>query len=85
MCLDAKSGKSIWSERVRGKFNSSPIIADGKVYFSSTNGETIVIREGRELIILAENDLEGELWTTPAFSGKSILIRTSTCLYRIGN
>lgn len=84
MCLDAGTGETIWSKRLRGKYNASPIVANGNVYFSSTNGETTVVSEGRELNIVAENKLEGEIWTTPAFVRNNILIRTSAYLYRIG-
>ena len=84
MCLDAQSGETIWSHRLRGKYNSSPIYAAGHIYFSSTNGTTTVIEEGSELKIIAENSLEGEVWTTPAVINNNILIRTSEYLYRIG-
>jgi outer membrane protein assembly factor BamB len=84
MCIEAKTGDIIWSKRVRGKYNSSPIYADGKIYFSSTQGKVIVINEGRNLEILAENKLEGEIWTTPVILGGNILIRTSKYLYKIG-
>jgi len=85
MCLDAKTGETIWEKRLRGKYNSSPVIANGYVYFSSTNGETTVVKEGQSLEVIAENTLEGEIWTTPAFLRNSILMRTSEYLYRIGN
>ncbi len=85
MCLNAKTGEVIWSKRVIGKYNSSPVYAAGKLYFSSTRGETIVIKEGPELDILAENKLDGEIWTTPAVINNDMLIRTSKFLYRIGN
>lgn len=84
MCLDANTGETIWSHRLRGKYNASPIIAAGKVYFSSTNGKTTVIDEGRTLKIIAENSLEGEIWTTPVAIKDNLLIRTSEFLYRIG-
>jgi outer membrane protein assembly factor BamB len=84
MCLDAKTGATIWSKRMKGKFNSSPIYAAGNIYFSSTDGKTLVIREGKELQILAENTLEGEIWATPAIVDGGLLIRTSEYLYRIG-
>jgi outer membrane protein assembly factor BamB len=85
MCLDAATGKTIWESRLRGKYNSSPVIANGYVYFSSTNGETTVIKEGPVLEVVAENELEGEIWTTPVFLDSSILMRTSAYLYRIRN
>ena len=65
MCIEAKTGEIIWSKRVRGKYNSSPVYAAGNIYFSSTQGNIMVIKEGRSPEILAENELEGEIWTTP--------------------
>jgi len=84
MCLDANSGETVWSHRLRGKYNSSPIIAAGNVYFTSTNGKITVVSEGRELKIITENSLEGEIWTTPVAISNNLLIRTSEYLYRIG-
>jgi outer membrane protein assembly factor BamB len=83
MCLDASTGKVIWEKRLRGKYNSSPVIAAGHVYFSSTNGETTVVKEGAVLELVSENELEGEIWTTPAVLRNSIIMRTSEFLYRI--
>ena len=85
MCLDAQTGETIWSHRLKGKYNASPIIAAGHVYFTSTNGKTTVIKEGKELEIITENSLDGEIWTTPVAIGENLLIRTSKYLYRIGN
>jgi len=85
MCIEAKTGDVIWSKRVRGKFNASPIYANGNIYFSSTNGDIIVIQEGRQLNIIAENELEGEIWATPVVLNGNILIRTSKYLYKIGS
>ncbi len=84
MCIEAKSGEIVWSKRIRGKYNSSPVYAAGKIYFSSTTGKVIVIKEGRDLEILSENELEGEIWTTPVILDENILIRTSKYLYKIG-
>ncbi len=84
MCIDAKTGQTLWSERVKGKYNSSPVYASGHLYFSSTRGDVIVIKEGREANIVAENKLEGEIWATPAILRNSLLIRTSKYLYKIG-
>lgn len=83
LCIDAKTGETVWSEKLKGKYNSSPVWIAGNVYFSSTRGETLVIKEGRELEIVARNTLEGEIWATPAVVNGSILMRTSKYLYRI--
>jgi len=83
MCLDAKTGETIWSKRLKGKYNASPIIANGHVYFTSTTGDITVVKEGKTLEVFAESELEGEIWTTPVFLRNSILYRTSEYLYKI--
>jgi hypothetical protein len=83
LCIDAKNGSVIWSQKVKGSFNSSPVIANGKVYFSDYSGKTLVIKEGKTYELISENQLEGEIWATPAVSGNNIVIRTSKYLYRI--
>ncbi len=83
-CMDPETGEVIWSEKLKGKFNSSPIAANGNIYVSTIRGETIVFKQGRSFDMVAENKLEGEIWATPAFVDGSILMRTSKGLYRIG-
>jgi outer membrane protein assembly factor BamB len=85
ICYDAKTGAIIWTEKLKGQFNSSPIYNNGNIYFSSTKGEILVIKEGRKFDKLAENKLDGEIWATPAIANKSIFVRTSKFLYRISN
>jgi len=85
LCLDASDGTTIWSERLKGKFHSSPVYADGHIYFNSTRGYTYVIEPGKELNMVAENKLDGEIWATPAITGGAILMRTSKYLYKISN
>ncbi len=82
-CLDAINGQVIWTNRMKGKFNSSPVAASGNIYFSSTQGITYVFKQGRTMGILAENKLDGEIWATPSFIEGSILLRTSNYLYKI--
>lgn len=83
-CIDSKTGRIIYAERMKGKFNASPVYSAGRIYFFSTKGETYVLEEGRKFNVIAKNKLEGEIWATPAFVRNNILIRTSKYLYRIG-
>lgn len=84
-CIDAQTGSMVWEERVHGKFNASPVYADGKLFFPSTTGKVVVIAEGKSFQLLAENQLDGEIWASPAIVDQSIIIRTNKSLYRIGN
>jgi outer membrane protein assembly factor BamB len=83
--LDAKTGTAFYSKRLKTKYNSSPVYAAGKVYFTSEKGETLVIKAGKVLEIVAENKLSGKVFATPAICEHSIVMRTDKFLYRIGN
>ena len=82
--IDAKNGISLYSKRLKNKYNASPVYAGGNVYFTSVKGETLVLKAGRLPEVLAESQLPGEIYATPAIAGNSILIRTDTSIYRIG-
>jgi len=82
-CFDVKTGEVVWSNHLKGEFYSSPVYADGRIYFPSKQGIIYVLAEGREFKVLAENKLEGEFWSTIAVYGKSLLIRSDKALYRI--
>ncbi|QDU08020.1 PQQ-binding-like beta-propeller repeat protein [Gimesia aquarii] len=71
----------------RGSDYSSPVIADGKVYFVSRSGETYVIKTGDKLEQLSVNRLTNEnedFSATPAISDGKIFIRSDKHLYCIG-
>jgi outer membrane protein assembly factor BamB len=82
-CIDAATGKQVYTKRMTAKYNSSPVYAGGNIYFTSVQGETTVIKEGRKLDIVSRNKIEGEVYATPAITGNSIIIRTADKLYCI--
>lgn len=59
-CLDAESGKTVWSRRIGGSCWTSPLGACGRVYFFEKSGTTTVVAAGPELKILAENVLPAD-------------------------
>ena len=83
-CIDAQTGKVVYSQRMKNKHYASPVIAGGRVYFTSAKGETTILREGKKLEIEAVNQLPGEVFATPAILRDAILLRTDKSLYCIG-
>ena len=81
--IDAATGKRIWQERVEGIFSASPV-ADGKIYFVSETGETIVLKAGRQAEVLARNDVGERLIASPAISNGQIFLRSDDRLFAIG-
>jgi outer membrane protein assembly factor BamB len=84
LCIDAKTGQVQYSQKLKTKYHSSPVYGGGYIFFTSVKGETMVIRPGKKLEVVAENKLPGEVYATPAFVNNSILLRTDKSLYCIG-
>jgi outer membrane protein assembly factor BamB len=85
-CLDAKTGQAIWGpQRIKsGTYSSSPVLADGKIYITSEDGLTTVLKAGPKFEVIAENDLSDYCLSSPAISDGQIFIRTAQHLYCIG-
>jgi outer membrane protein assembly factor BamB len=82
--VDAKTGQRVSQQRVEGVFSASPVAGDGKIYFVSENGETIVMQSGRTPTVLARNDLGERAVASPAISNGQIFIRTDDHVFCIG-
>ncbi|MBL8897652.1 MAG: PQQ-binding-like beta-propeller repeat protein [Planctomycetes bacterium] len=82
-CLEAVSGKEIWSERMLGPTCASPLLANGKLLFCDREGKSIVLEAGREPKILAENHLDAGCYASPVLLGSVLFLRTATDLYRV--
>ena len=83
-CLDGKTGKEFYRKRLPGAYNSSPIASEGRVYLSSNEGTTFVVKAGREFELLHENSLGERITASPAISGNELFYRTDSHLYCIG-
>jgi outer membrane protein assembly factor BamB len=84
-CVDAKTGVPHWQVRLGGNHSASPVYADGRIYFLSEEGESVVIAPGKEFKALAKNQLDGPTLASMAVSGSSIFVRSQTHLYRLSN
>lgn len=82
--VDAANGRRLWQERVNGIFSASPIAGDGKVYFVSEAGETVVLKAGRTFEVIARNKLDGHFVASPAAGGGRVFLRADDRLYSVG-
>jgi outer membrane protein assembly factor BamB len=82
-CLEADTGKVVYTERIGGKFAASPVHADGALFFFDQAGATKVVKPGRSFELLATNTLDDGLMASPAVSGRALYLRTKSHLYRI--
>ncbi len=85
-CFDAKTGKTMYRKRLTSGvgFSASPVAGDGKIYFTSEEGEVYVIGTGPAYELLARNELGEICMATPAISAGTLFFRTKSHLIAIG-
>jgi len=84
MCIDAKTGKEIWSERQKAAFHASPVFVNGNIWFFSVKGDVLAIKAGRKYEVIANNQMDSGIWATPAILRNSVILRTEKYIARIG-
>ncbi|HEX4796246.1 MAG TPA: PQQ-binding-like beta-propeller repeat protein [Humisphaera sp.] len=82
-CIQASDGKDVWRGRIDGTYSVAPIYANGRLYFFNESGKATVLASGRQLKILAENQLGDGFMGGPAVSGDALYLRSKSALYRI--
>lgn len=84
-CLDARTGKVHWSERLGGKgYSASPIAVDDKLYFLSEDGVGTVLQAGTTFRVLAKNEMSERTLASYAMIDGALFLRTEKHLYRFG-
>ena len=83
-CVSMKTGKSVWRERIGGKFFGSPICVDGRLFAIDAKGVVVVVAASPQYKLLGKNPLGEASRSTPAVSGGKLLLRTDSRLIAIG-
>jgi outer membrane protein assembly factor BamB len=84
--LGAKSGEPLVDrKRLEGLTNiyASPVAAADRVYITSREGATIVLKRGAEMEVLATNKLDDRFDASAAIVGNQIILRGNENLYCI--
>ena len=89
---DAATGRTLWTERLGGKFSASPLLVctpgGDRIYWLDEAGTTIVSEAGDEFVEVARNRIGGgSVRTYASFVpvGGDLLLRTENELIRIGD
>jgi len=64
-----------------GRYWSSPVAADGRIFAVSEDGKIVVLRAAPEWEILSINNLDEDTFATPAILDGRIYVRTRVALY----
>lgn len=82
-CLDAKTGKVHWQERIGDAQSASPLAADGKIYFLGEDGTGVVIKASTEFKVIARNPVGERTLASYAAADGALFLRTDKHLFRI--
>jgi outer membrane protein assembly factor BamB len=82
--LDPATGSVLKQGRLKSALDfyySSPVAADGKIFTASQDGHVSVIKAGPDWEVLAVNDMDDEVYATPAPVDHRLYVRTKSALY----
>ena len=83
-CLQAATGEIVWQERIGGSYSSSPVAAEGHLYFLSESGDTTVLAAAPRFQVLAKNSIGERCQASMAVSHQQLFIRTDKSLFCLG-
>ncbi len=84
MCrLDLANGEPVWKQRLGGKFSASLVATSDHIVAVDHDGKGYVFSVEDEPKLVGENQLPDGCNASPAIVGNSLLLRTTTTLYKL--
>ena len=83
-CLDAKTGKEQWRERI-GVTTAPHRLWSAGGCCSIARKETVALKPGREFPVLTRNKLDGQHHASAAVSDDALYLRTEKAIYKISS
>jgi PQQ-like domain len=82
-CLDAETGKPYWVYDTKSHVWGSTLVADGKVYVGTEDGDLLILAAGKQLKVINKIDMRSPVYSTPVAANGALFIATPTHLYAI--
>jgi outer membrane protein assembly factor BamB len=83
-CMAADTGALIWQERIEDAFSASPLAAGDRIYIPGESGIVYVLKAGKQLEVLARNDMGSPILASLAAVDRQLVVRTQTELVLVG-
>ncbi len=84
-CLDADTGRCCWEFEAGVHLWGSPLVADGKVYLSAGDKQTLwVLTAGRQLKVRNSIHLRDHMYASPTAANGVLFVATNKHLYAVG-
>jgi outer membrane protein assembly factor BamB len=82
-CVDAITGQPLWTHKVEGQIWASPLVADGKVYIGTRNGEFLILAANREKRLISTAHFEDPIAGTATAANGVLYVATMKRIYAI--
>ncbi len=82
-CLDAKTGKRLWSDDLLCQSWSTPLIVEGKVYVADDDGDVAIYELSATKKKLGEINMSNAIESAPAVANDTLFIANRTHLFAI--
>ncbi|MFQ5742449.1 MAG: PQQ-binding-like beta-propeller repeat protein [Acidobacteriota bacterium] len=81
--LDADSGEEYWVHDTFAAVWGSPLLADGKLYLGDEDGDVVVLKPGKEEVVLAEMNMGSSVYSSPVPADGVLFIAGRNRLFAI--
>lgn len=83
-CVDAATGRPVWTHETRQEIWASPLVADGKIFLTTRNGGLVILAASRKKQELCSVRLGGSCSASPAASGSTLYAANMRTLFAFG-
>jgi outer membrane protein assembly factor BamB len=83
-CIESRTGKRLWMERLGRHHSASPVLVDGLLYCPDDQGITWIVKATSAFEVVHRNPLGEEVYASPAISHGQVFLRGVNHLYCIG-
>lgn len=83
--LNARTGETLWQQRLRGRFSMSPLVIGDRLLIISEEGQITVFKAGDAFESLAEADLKATVYASPALLDGRLYVRTAESVVCLGD
>jgi outer membrane protein assembly factor BamB len=82
-CLEAATGRPLWTHDIKGEVWASPMVADGRVYLGTRSGQFLVFGASREKQLLSDIEFGAPISATVTVANGTLYVATMTHLHAL--
>lgn len=82
-CVDVATGKPYWVFDTKSHIWASTLVADGKVYVGTEDGDVIVLAASKQMKELGRFDMRAPVYSSAVAANGTLYVATPTHLYAI--